>query len=83
MYWQNFILFYNIKTAFKTKGEFYNKGTEEKEEYSNQIKYSCCGHEPNSISRVRRNTVGSHSLILPFDVWADKLQASTAPWDSY
>jgi hypothetical protein len=70
MYRQNFILFYNIKTAFKTKGEFYNKGSEE--ECSHQIKYSCCGHESNSISRVRKNTVGSHFLILPFDVWADK-----------
>ena len=57
------------------------KGSEE--EYSHQIKYSCCGREPNSIYRVRRNTVGSHFLILPFDVWADKPQASTAPWDSY
>jgi hypothetical protein len=81
MYWQNFILFNNIKTAFKTKGDLYNEGSEDK--YSHETKYSCCGHEPNSISRVRRNVVGSHFLILPFDVWADKSQASKAPWDSY
>jgi hypothetical protein len=81
LYRQNFIQFYNIKTAFNKKGELYNEGSEE--EYSHQIKYSYCGHEPNSISRVRRNTVGSDFQILPFDVWADKPQASTAPWDSY
>jgi hypothetical protein len=81
MYWQNFILSYNIKTAFKTKGALYNEGSEE--EYSQQIKYRCCGHKLNSISRVRRNTLGSHFLILPFDVWADKPQASRAPWKSY